>query len=275
MDFSVTRVQEKLYLLTKRIGLPAYDFEFSNHFYCDHPGIWDGEIQAISRLGATNDYEARFNALLSFDIRLIHSPEEYKRTSFLPEWYPLIQELTPRSRWYDQFPEAADIEDHFEFPVFVKGERQTNRHSRAKSIMRNASELRQLAEIWDRDPILHWQRVVIRDYIPLQLIATDHGHTMPKAYEFRTFWWKGHCVSTGNYWTSEAYALSDDDQAEMLRVAGEAATLLNVAFLVIDMAKTQAGKWIVIEINDGQDAGYAGNNPFFLWNNILQLESED
>lgn len=96
---------------------------------------------------------------------------------------------------------------------------------------------------------------------------------MIKSFEFRTFWWKNVCVSIGNYWTSASYRLNDLDREKVVGLGKAVCIKLNVTFVVIDMAKTASGDWIVIEVNDGQDAGYAGNNPFFLWNNILQIES--
>lgn len=273
MKFSVTHVQDLVYILTEKIGLPAYDFDFTNQFPCKHPQFWTEEIDAVSRIGATNDYEKRYNDLLSNNIRLIHSPEDYRKTSFLPSWYPLIKEYTPRSIWFDKFPELEDVQRTFSFPIFVKGERQTNRHSRQQSIINNDTEYRWIKTVWDRDPILHWQRVVIREFIKLQSVAPDDGISMIKSFEFRTFWWKNACVSIGNYWTSESYRLNDLDRGKILALGNTVCNKLNVTFLVIDVAKTASGDWIVIEVNDGQDAGYAGNNPFFLWNNILQLEA--
>jgi hypothetical protein len=45
-----------------------------------------------------------------------------------------------------------------------------------------------------------------------------------------------------------------------------------VPFLVVDIAQTETGQWIVIECNDGQESGYAGVSPFGLWQRIVDLE---
>lgn len=50
------------------------------------------------------------------------------------------------------------------------------------------------------------------------------------------------------------------------------AARISATFLVVDVALTMNGDWIVIEINDGQDSGYAGNNPLTLWGKILDRE---
>ncbi len=275
MDFSVTQIENTIYVLEKRLGLPGYEYDFQKHFACNHPLYYNGEIMAIGRIGATNDYPKRYNDFLDYNIRLIHSPEEYLKTSFLPHWYPIIEKYTPRSIWYDTFPSLSEIEKHFDFPIFIKGERQTNRHARNKSIINNPKELEELKIIWANDPILHWQKIVVREFISLQLVVPDNGIAMPKAIEFRTFWWKNQCVSIGNYWTAEKYQISESDQAAMLQIAQKTANLIDTSFLVIDMAKTQNGDWIVIELNDGQEAGYAGNNPFMLWTNVLNIENKN
>ena len=47
---------------------------------------------------------------------------------------------------------------------------------------------------------------------------------------------------------------------------------IDIPFLVVDVAKTKAGHWIIIEINDGQECGYAGVEPYLLWQNIRDAE---
>jgi len=46
----------------------------------------------------------------------------------------------------------------------------------------------------------------------------------------------------------------------------------DVLVLVVDVAQSIDGRWIVIECNDGQESGYAGVSPIGLWQNIIALE---
>ncbi|WP_241567078.1 ATP-grasp domain-containing protein [Hahella sp. KA22] len=55
-----------------------------------------------------------------------------------------------------------------------------------------------------------------------------------------------------------------------LQLAQAAAGRLKVPFLVIDIAKTRQGHWIIIECNDAQESGYATIPPLQLWCNILE-----
>jgi glutathione synthase/RimK-type ligase-like ATP-grasp enzyme len=54
--------------------------------------------------------------------------------------------------------------------------------------------------------------------------------------------------------------------------AREAARRIGVVFVVMDIAQTASGKWVVIEVNDAQECGYAGVPPRELWGEISALE---
>ena len=94
---------------------------------------------------------------------------------------------------------------------------------------------------------------------------------VPCKYEFRTFWYGGTCVGFGPYWYQiPPYPIEDREKEKALTIAGEVASCVNVPFLVIDLAQTEDGEWIVIECNDAQESGYAGIPPKVLWDNVLK-----
>jgi hypothetical protein len=45
----------------------------------------------------------------------------------------------------------------------------------------------------------------------------------------------------------------------------------NVNFFVMDVALTESGRWIVIELNDGQMAGLSENDPDVLYGNMKKM----
>ncbi len=47
---------------------------------------------------------------------------------------------------------------------------------------------------------------------------------------------------------------------------------VEVPFLVVDVAQSIEGTWLVIECNDGQEAGYAGISPIGLWQSLIAAE---
>ncbi|HYE21520.1 MAG TPA: hypothetical protein VEA69_23945, partial [Tepidisphaeraceae bacterium] len=132
---NIALVEDALWVVTQPTGMPAYDFTFEGFFACRHPFCLPDQVTAVARMGAAPDYPARYSELLERGIRLVHTPEEYERTSLLPRWYPLIEDLTPRSAWWeDRRPTADEIELRFAWPVFLKGVRQTSKHQRSLSV---------------------------------------------------------------------------------------------------------------------------------------------
>jgi hypothetical protein len=72
-----------------------------------------------------------------------------------------------------------------------------------------------------------------------------------------------------------AYGLTEREEDAALAVAREAAWRLRVPFLVVDVAQTVEGRWLVIECNDGQESGYAAVPPSELWQQIFAIEREE
>jgi hypothetical protein len=82
----------------------------------------------------------------------------------------------------------------------------------------------------------------------------------------------GRHVGSGRYWyESPAYTWTDSERTAALTLAESAARAVDCGFLVIDLAMTREGQWIIIECNDAMESGYAGVSPIVLWRNILEL----
>jgi hypothetical protein len=203
-------------------------------------------------------------------IELLNTPSEHDRCSLLPEWYPLIEAQTPRSRWYQEIPSIEMILSEFQLPVFVKGSRQTSRHQAAASIIRNKEDYERAVSIYRNDPILQWQEFVCREFVPLRPVLGGEGLKITPSFEFRTFWHRSTCLGAGRYWyEAPDYCWTDSEKGEALALATRAAEKLDCGFAVIDLAMTADGRWIVIECNDGFESGYAAVSPFVLWRNLL------
>jgi ATP-grasp domain, R2K clade family 3 len=121
---------------------------------------------------------------------------------------------------------------------------------------------------------LHWQSFVCREFVELRPVPIKQpSDKIPPSFEFRTFWWRGECVGSGTYWADFAsYVWTETEKVAALNVARQAAKRLELPFVVIDIAQTVQGDWIVIECNDAQESGYAAVAPIALWQNILDVE---
>jgi hypothetical protein len=266
-------VEDTLWVLTAPVGVAAYDFRFDLGFACRRPWERPDRITAVARVGAFTSYQDTYLSLGAEGIALVHSPEQHLRCSQLPHWYPLLEDLTPRSLWFEGEPDIAAITEHLGWPNFLKGARQTSRHRRRLSIVSGPEALREVLLEYQNDPILHWQPIVARQLIPLRPVEDPQPDRIPSSFEFRSFWWRGELVGLGRYWwEGRRYELSPAERDACLAVAGEAARRIAVPFLVVDLAQATDGRWIVIESNDAQESGYAGVPPLVLWRKVMEIE---
>lgn len=273
-DEDLIHVEDALWIVTRRIGLPVYDFDFSRYFNCRHPWQRPDVIMAVARAGAYEDYAARYRELADEGVVLVHSPEQNLRASDLTHWYGVLEDLTPKSVWYDGVPCVGDVADALRWPIFVKGQRQTSRHRRSLCIIDGPEQFERAMDVFRSDPILRWQQVVCREYVGLRPVEDPLPDRIPSSFEFRSFWWRGELAGLGRYWwEGKAYQMTEEERREAVAVAGEAVRRLNVPFLVVDVAQAAAdGRWLVIECNDGQESGYAGVPPIALWQNVIEIE---
>ena len=274
-QLDVFLLEDAVWIAAAEVGLPSYDFQFDLYFACRRPWQRPDSINAVGRVGVKADYPELYSRLDSQGIRLINSPEQHQLASESTEWYPRLSDLTPRSLWFDEPPHSSEITRHFDWPVFLKGSRQTSRHKAELSVIGSPTEYDRAVALYKQDAILRWQPLVCREYINLRPVDGCTGDKVPAAFEFRTFWWYGHCVGAGPYWAAFAsYRWTTHEEAAALSVAADASRRLNLPFLVVDVAQTAEGKWIVIECNDGQESGYAGIAPLVLWNRVVDIERD-
>lgn len=261
-----------VWIASQPTGLPIYDFDFRSSFPCRSPWSRPAELPLVCRIGAFDDYSKSFEEFLGDGLRMIHTPDEHVRASQLSAWYPLLEGITPKSRWYDELPDVDQIGREFNWPVFIKGIRQTSRHQRTLSIVHNARQFEETLKAYQNDPILGWQRLVVREYRPLRFVEDPIPERIPSSFEFRTFWWHGRLVGSGRYWwEGKKYDWSDSEKRSGIAIAERAADRVGVPFLVVDIAMTHDGDWVVIECNDAQESGYAGVSPIGMWQNVLNV----
>ncbi|MEM8778402.1 MAG: ATP-grasp domain-containing protein [Cyanobacteria bacterium P01_G01_bin.49] len=267
---NIVCIEQKLTIINEKSHVAVYDFDFELFFNCTHPVYLPPDEICVLRIGAIKDYAIKYEKKQSIGLKLINSPQEHRRASELEQWYPLIRDITPRSICVNEFPPVDEIEKEFGWPIFLKGSRQTSKHNPDLSIIKNEDHYGRVRHQYHEDSILNWQKIVIREFVELEPVAGSVPGKIVPSLEYRTFWWYGKCVGCGQYWHQIArYETADIDIEKGLKLAGEASLKVNVPFLVIDIAKTVGGQWLVIECNDGQESGYAGIIPQILWQNIL------
>lgn len=111
------------------------------------------------------------------------------------------------------------------------------------------------------DPLIGQQGLVYREYVPLETFEIGLNG-MPMTNEWRCFFLGDKLVDYGYYWTSlddlsKAEQAKPDFEEFGLPFAKKVAHFIaeNTNFFVLDIAKTASGKWILVEVNDGQMSG--------------------
>ncbi len=256
---------------TKQENVNTYDFDFRNYFQVKTI-IGETKSNLILRIGAINDYESVYNFFAETGLNLINSIDEHNKISLLPNWYEDIKEFTPRSIIFDTLPTFEQIKDEFKFPIFLKGERQTNKHKKELCVAENRSEFENILIAWRTDPILNWQKMIVREFVDLKPIEKELTNQLKKSFEIRVFVWFGQILSVGQYWESEnRIQLDRIDENKIKEITEIVYKKLLVPFMVIDFGKTVYDEWIIIELNDAQESGYAMNSKINLWNNLIEL----
>lgn len=186
---------------------------------------------------------------------LINTPAMHEYVADLESWYEDLQELTPKS-WF----RLEDVPN--EGPFIVKG-KTNSRKDRWKNLMyaENKEEAINIACELMCDSLLGKQGIVVRKYE--QLVTFDEDVSgRPVTEEFRYFCLDGKILARGYYWSNFSDSLKDagiypdfSEEADQLVLRALEKIKGKIRFVVVDVAKTVEGKWIVIELNDGCMSG--------------------
>lgn len=265
----------KISILNRTTNNDRYDYNFRNNLDC-RSIVSETENPVLLHIGAIEDYAGIETYLEENGMKLLIHEAEHLRCSTIEKWYPSLKEKTPFTIVYDELPPIDELLKDFSFPVFIKGNRQTNRHKKSQCIIEDAEAYERLCLEWEKDPVLHWQKVAVREYVPLLTVDdVSFPDQVPISYEFRFFYFEGKCMGYGPYWyMGHTYTMLPEDIAPALELADWAAERLMVSFPAIDLAKTASGEWIIIEVNDAQESGFVGLNPIPLWKNTIDAMQE-
>jgi len=182
------------------------------------------------------------------------------------EYYYDIENLTPRTYF-----RLEDVPDNGG-PFIVKG--ATNSRKFLWKELMFAPTKRDAINIsieLRKDSMISQQDIIVREFVPLEKIA-DGFQGLPISNEWRFFIYREEILSYGFYWANTEKELWPEFDPDCLNVVSKAIFQVGdmVEFFVIDVAKTQSGEWIVIEMNDGQMSGLSGNDPDVLYGNLKE-----
>ncbi len=195
--------------------------------------------------------------------KLINSYAEHRWIANF-EYYDSLRDLTPET-WTDDTLCECTHPGSF----VVKG--KTNSKKWQWNTMMFAQDKRAAMDIGCelmQDSMIAEQGVIYRKYVPLKTFETGLNG-LPFTNEYRLFFYKDTLLSWAYYWSSAldvSHVLNDKGIEFACEVAEIASRHTN--FFVLDIAETTEGKWILIEVNDGQMSGLSENGADRLYKKL-------
>jgi hypothetical protein len=188
--------------------------------------------------------------------RFINSWTQHRYVADIRNWYQDLIGFTPQTwtTWHD-LPEASFV---------LKGLTNSRKHSwDTMMFAATRADVTRVAGELLKDQMIGDQGLVVRRYIPLRRFDTAING-LPITNEWRCFYSGTQLLSCGYYWSNfeecKPYdTLPDEAVALLNKVAPIVAKHIN--FWVVDIAETDNGDWIVIELNDGQMSGLSMIDP--------------
>jgi hypothetical protein len=238
-------------LLVRRETMGKYEYEFAaRHFRVEESRVACRDCLVIGRYAVEPMYDELDRDLRLLGSRLVNPPEQHRWiTSF--SYYQQVRDFTPAT-----WDEANIHECRHRGPFVVKGKTSSKKWQwKSHMFAKTKAAALKLAERLKEDAEIARQGVVYREYVPLRTFGLGNEE-MPFTNEWRFYYLGDQRLAQAFYWsvsdyspqaaiTPEAIALGD-------RIASIAARF--VTFFSLDLAETEDGRWILIEINDGQTA---------------------
>jgi hypothetical protein len=207
-----------------------------------------------------SQYRVLYEALAVQNIRLINDPDQYRHCHFLPECYPIIERLTPRSLWLTGdlgIDRIMGVLTPFgDRPVIVKDFVKSRKHEWNEAcFIQSASNrdvvarvVRRFLELQDDD--LN-EGLVFREFVDFQPVGVHPKSGMPLTEEYRIFWLDDQPVFCSPYWEGGEYSKTYPP----LELFAEVATAVRSRFFTMDVARRVDGGWMIVELGDGQVSG--------------------
>lgn len=189
--------------------------------------------------------------------------------SDLRNWSELLSGLTPRTWTSLEEVHASG----FKGPFFVKGVDKSMKSNFLEFCY--AEDLERLPVVLDNltNALFAEQQLVIREFIPLKTYGVSALSGMPIAHELRLFVYEGKVLSEGFYWEDSRLrrGFTVEEAPAYGELVAEVARRVEgfTGFYALDIALSETGEWLVIELNDGCLAGLSANSPEFLYGRLF------
>lgn len=210
---------------------------------------------------------------------LINSYKEHQYVADIQNWYPDLEGETPQT-WFS----VEEIPYNEEGPFVVKGRTNSRKHDWATRMF--AASRKELGVVIGKlldDAFISEQGIVIRKYMPLETLTISLNN-LPITKEYRHFILNDEVIGWSFYWAnhreyldtsyggwhreglrpSEKHSMNTFVRKVVDKLKGK------IPFYVVDVAKTQSGEWILIELNDGTMSGLSCIDPHLFYSTLKE-----
>ena len=229
----------------------------------------DFVIPRYTTLPFAEDVYAEF---ANIGCKVINPYADHKIMADLFIWAKLLGNLTPKT--YNQYEMARLPEGAYVLKGATNSKKSYwNTHMFAPT---KKDVSRVFANLVD-DSLIGNQEIAIREYVPLVTVG-EGINGLPITKEYRLFCLGDRVISSGYYWQNyvddvnvNSVAIDPEDKvyAHTVKLATDCLSQF-VNFYCIDLAQTQTGDWIVIEVNDATMSGLSCIDPKTFYRNLYE-----
>lgn len=222
--------------------------KFYPKFFDEGIGIYRGWMLQTAR------YKELYDELLLRGVKLINNPKEYESCHEFPSAYPAIRKYTPGIRVFQRnepidWKSVKETFGRFMMKDYVKSVKGTDFPVYFDSSWSD-EELERLKEkfIQIRGPLF------VKGFVLKEFVNLKKNHEVTN--EYRVFYLDGKPISIS---PNSNQKVGNRVPEELVREL----PLLPSHFYTVDFAELEDGRWIVIEIGDGQVSGLSPNQYVF------------
>lgn len=202
--------------------------------------------------------------IINLNSRLINSTLEHQYVANF-DYYEDLKDVT-----FETWMNLEDVPCNRHSESFiVKG--RTNSQKQAWNSLMFAQNFKAASRISAElrcDSFIGPQGIIIRKYEELETFEISEINGMPFSNEWRIFYYKGKRLAYGYYWSNiddwtKVTLATPDFELNGLKFADKIAERIidKIPFVCIDIAKKQNGDWVLVELNDGCQAGLNDSVP--------------
>lgn len=190
--------------------------------------------------------------IMNVGARAINTFGQHRYAADLQNYVFDLKELTPRT--WDRLQDLPEVG-----PFILKGETNSRKSNWKRDMFAEtkADAIAIHGRLCD-DSLIGQQKIYIREYVPLVTYIEGIGG-IPITEEYRFFAAYGEILCGGFYWQNYVDDIDETPNPDNVprEFLDEVLKRIDnqINFVVIDVAKTQAGNWVVIELNDGCQSG--------------------